>query len=418
MSRITDYIAELEEEDLILDLLNSDSSPPERRTTNGLKAIILRERVEGHKRLIQDYFAANPVYPNHLFERRFRMSKGIFDCLCQDLQTHDRFWVLKSDCCGQVGLSPHQKITAAIRLLAYGTSADSVDEYVQLGETTSLRTLKYFTNHIIQIYGAEYLRTPNSEELKVILQENEEQGFPGCIGSIDGMHWAWKNCPTGWAGQYKGKEKSPTIVLEAVASKNLRIWHSFFGSPGALNDINILHRSHLFDRLLAGAEDHICYTINGREYNTGYYLADGIYPPWSTLVRSIKHPQDPASKHFAKLQELVQKDIERTFGVLQARWHILTTGCRLWEKEDVKRIMTCCIILHNMIVEDRSPNDLFISNAPASAQIITNHLDPTVTNTISRYLQRTMDLHNCVIHAQLQQDLKAYNWHLRGETEE
>ncbi|KAI7961814.1 hypothetical protein MJO28_002303 [Puccinia striiformis f. sp. tritici] len=383
MSRITDYIAELEEEDLILDLLNSDSSPPERRTTNGLKAIILRERVEGHKRLIQDYFAANPVYPDHLFERRFRMSKGIFDRLCQDLQTHDWFWVLKSDCCGQVGLSPHQKITAAIRLLAYGTSADSVDEYVRLGETTSLRTFKYFTNHIIQIYGAEYLRTPNSEELKVILQENEERGFPGCIGSIDGMHWAWKNCPTGWAGQYKGKEKSPTIVLEAVASKNLRIWHSFFGCPGALNDINILHCSHLFDCLLAGAED-----------------------------------RDPASKHFAKLQESAQKDIERTFGVLQARWHILTTGCRLWEKEDVKRIMTCCIMLHNMIVEDRSPNNLFISNAPASAQIITNHLDPTVTNTISSYLQRTMDLHNCVIHAQLQQDLKAYNWHLRGEMEE
>jgi hypothetical protein len=56
------------------------------------------------------------------------------------------------------------------------------------------------------------------------LQENEQRGFPGCIGSIDGMHWAWKNCPSGWAGQYKGKEKKPTIVLEAVASKNLRIW--------------------------------------------------------------------------------------------------------------------------------------------------------------------------------------------------
>jgi hypothetical protein len=70
---------------------------------------------------------------------------------------------------------------------------------------------------------------------------------PGCIGSIDGMHWAWKNCPTGWAGQFKGKEKKPTMVLEAVASKNLRIWHAFFGNPGALNDINILQRSHLFD---------------------------------------------------------------------------------------------------------------------------------------------------------------------------
>jgi hypothetical protein len=41
------------------------------------------------------------------------------------------------------------------------------------------------------------------------------------------MHWAWKNFPLGFAGQYKGKEKKPTMVLEAVASKNLQIWHAF-----------------------------------------------------------------------------------------------------------------------------------------------------------------------------------------------
>jgi hypothetical protein len=57
--------------------------------------------------------------------------------------------------------------------------------------------------------------------LKVILADYEQRGFPGCIGSVDGMHWAWKNCPTGWAGQYKGKEKLPTTVLEAVTSQSL-----------------------------------------------------------------------------------------------------------------------------------------------------------------------------------------------------
>jgi hypothetical protein len=88
--------------------------------------------------------------------------------------------------------------------------------------------------HIIEIYGAKYLQKPNRKELTSILKENEERGFPGCIGGIDGMHWAWKNCPAGWAGQYKGREKTTMIILEAVASKSLRIWHAFFGSPGAL----------------------------------------------------------------------------------------------------------------------------------------------------------------------------------------
>ena len=282
------------------------------------------------------------------------------------------YWINDSqDCCGQIGLSTHQKMTAALRQLAYGTCADILDEYVRIGETTALRTLKYFIRNIIELYASEYLRPPNREEMKVILTENEARGFPGCIGSIDGMHWAWKNCPSGYAGQYKGKEKKPMMVMEAVASQNLRIWHTFFGTPGALNDINVLHRSHLFDGLLAGASDSINYTINGHDYHHGYYLCDSIYPPWATLVSSIKHPQDGASRHFAKLQESAQKDIERMFGVLQARWHVLTGGCRLWQKHNVMEMMLCCIILHNMIVEEQSLLYPFLNKT--EIKIVKNH---------------------------------------------
>jgi hypothetical protein len=45
---------------------------------------------------------------------------------------------------------------------------------------------------------------------------------------MDGIHWVWKNCPSGWAGQFQGKEKTPTMVLEAVDSKILGIWHVFY----------------------------------------------------------------------------------------------------------------------------------------------------------------------------------------------
>src|SRR5438309_395455 len=45
---------------------------------------------------------------------------------------------------------------------------------------------------------------------------------------------------------------SPTIVLEAVASYDLWIWHAFFGMPGSHNDINVLDRSPLFAELQNG----------------------------------------------------------------------------------------------------------------------------------------------------------------------
>jgi hypothetical protein len=48
----------------------------------------------------------------------------------------------------------------------------------------------------------------------------------------------------------------------------------------------------------------------------GYYLADGIYLEWPTLVKTIRNPESRAEAEFAKAQEAARKDIERAFGVL------------------------------------------------------------------------------------------------------
>jgi hypothetical protein len=95
-------------------------------------------------------------------------------------------------------------------------------------------------------------------------------GWPGMLSSS--MHWTWKNCPKSWQGLYCGQSKEPTIVLEVVASQDLLIWHSFFGLPGSLNDINFLHRSHLLLRLVKGDAPACSYTVDGREYIMGYYI--------------------------------------------------------------------------------------------------------------------------------------------------
>ncbi|XP_070682410.1 uncharacterized protein [Malus domestica] len=44
--------------------------------------------------------------------------------------------------------------------------------------------------------------------------------------------------------------------------------------------------------------------------------------------------------------------MECCFGILQARWAIVRGVARLFDVESLRSIMTTCIILHNMIVED------------------------------------------------------------------
>ncbi|XP_061993477.1 uncharacterized protein LOC133711361 [Rosa rugosa] len=122
------------------------------------------------------------------------------------------------DATGKVGLLPKQKMTAALRMLAYGARADQCAEYCRMAKSTSVAALQHFTRGIVDIYSAEYLRAPTAADLRRLLAKAERRGFPGMIGSIDCMHWQWRNCPTGWAGEYSGRKQIPTIILEAVAS--------------------------------------------------------------------------------------------------------------------------------------------------------------------------------------------------------
>ncbi|XP_057756006.1 uncharacterized protein LOC130975201 [Arachis stenosperma] len=138
----------------------------------------------------------------------------------------------------------------------------------------------------------------------------EGHGFPSMLGSIDCMHWQWKNCLKAW------KDQSP-----------------------------------VFDNILNDRAPEINYTINGNNYTMGYYLADDIYSEWAKFIKSISKPQGEKRKLFAQYQGQ-RKDVERTLGVLQARFAIIRDPDRFWEKKKIANIIRVCIILHNMIVED------------------------------------------------------------------
>eukprot|EP00644_Phytophthora_capsici_P011368 jgi/Phyca11/49034/gw1.37.263.1 len=173
------------------------------------------------------------------------------------------------------------------------------------------------------------------------------------IGSIDCMKWEWALCPRAHAGQYKGREKKPTVVLEAIASGDLWIWHADFGTAGSNNDINVLQRSSFLRRLLHGEIPRVTYKLGKTERDLPFLLADGIYPNWSVFAKGIATPTSQKEKNYTKLHSALRKDVERAFGVLQRQWRILALPARFWTVKKLEEVMHCCIILHNMIVESR-----------------------------------------------------------------
>ncbi|TVU11822.1 hypothetical protein EJB05_45428, partial [Eragrostis curvula] len=275
------------------------------------------------------------------------------------------FFEERVDATGRQSLTTLQKCVAAIRMLAYGTPADMLDDHLKLGASTALECLGKFAKGVIEIFGPHYLRPPTTEELEKLLLENEARGFPA----------------------------------------------------GSNNDINVLNRSPLFIDTLRGEAPKVQYTVNGKQYNTGYYLADGIYPEWAVFVKTIAGPQSEKDKLFARHQEGARKDVECAFGVLQSRFNIVTRPARMWKRRDVVNIMQVCVILHNMIVEDekdlaRVPLD--INEIPGSSIALPPEVSTTANPCFAQVLQRNAAIQARSTHVELKNDLVEHIWNRYG----
>ncbi|KAL5745466.1 hypothetical protein ACOSP7_026612 [Xanthoceras sorbifolium] len=211
-----------------------DSDQPSRGGSIPGHNVIHRGREEAAHNLWADYFVENPRYNELMFRRRFRMGRSLFLRIANEVEC-------------RLGLSSLQKITSVFRMLAYGVPADSTDEYIKIGESTAIESMKRFCRAVVEVFGERYLRSPNAYDV-------------------------------------------------ARNARKCRLY--------------ALKMEKLFNGL-------------GKEYNTRYYLADGIYPKWSTLVQTIHDPRGPKKRLFAMKQEACRKDVERAFGVLQSQFAIV-----------------------------------------------------------------------------------------------
>jgi len=344
------------------------------------------------------------------------MSRPLFLRIVEALGQWSDYFTQRVDAVNRQGLSPLQKCTAAIRQLATGSSVDELDEYLKIGETTAMEAMKNFVKGVRDVFGERYLRRPTMEDTECLLKLGERRGFPGMFGSIDCMHWQWERCPNAWKGQFtRGDQKVPTLILEAVASRDLWIWHAFFGVAGSNNDINVLNQSTVFINELKGQAPRVQYMVNGNQYNTGYFLADGIYPEWAVFVKSIRLPITEKEKLYAQEQEGARKDIERAFGVLQRRWCILKRPARLYDRDVLRDVVLACIILHNMIVEDEKKEEdieenLDLNVAPSLATVQEPESSPEQYVPLERALEKDTNIRDRSAHHRLKNDLVEHIW--------
>jgi hypothetical protein len=87
-----------------------------------------------------------------------------------------------------LGLSCLHKVTAAFQMIAYGVAADSTDDYMRVGESTTLQYLRRFTITVVEVFELEFLGLPNVQDTTRLLLIGESRGFLGILGSINCMN--------------------------------------------------------------------------------------------------------------------------------------------------------------------------------------------------------------------------------------
>jgi hypothetical protein len=249
-------------------------------------------------------------------------------------------------------MPPDIAILTALRLLRTGGSCQQFDDQAGFSKTTINSRFKKVVRSIVTILGPIFLPDePDAAMESQILQTMADRGFIGCAGSLDCTHVKWR-CPKSHQPLYKGKESETTIVIQCIASPSLYCTNCFVGSAGSNNDLTTLRLSNFVHRILNGTSGMFTFNISGETFTRKYYLADGIYPPWSIFATPTSNPISTGEKRYVRRQESCRKDVERLFGVVKQRFKIMRSGNRIEyrDKTFLCDIVRACFILHNIMV--------------------------------------------------------------------
>lgn len=219
-----------------------------------------------------------------------------------------------------------QKVTVMLRILAYGSSADQLDEWIWLGESTINKCLKHFVRAIIKSFGVEYLRAPTVDDTGRILAQNAARGWPGCLGSID----CWFG--SGRIVQQHGQVSILEWKAEGVQQKCVAVGICGFGICFVVIQVPWMTWTYW----IVAPTPQVTFTVNNKQHNHPYWPADGIYPKMPVFVQGFTMLNNDIDKNFTLWQASDRKDIglleccmlvggslhyQQSIGIIFSWWH-------------------------------------------------------------------------------------------------
>ena len=319
------------------------------------------------------------------FRRRFRMPAELFlDFFIPRVKAVNLF-----DSKYQSAIPVEIKCLIALRILGRGHSADDNWDGSGVAESTCTAIFHKFIRGMVTHFFAESVKPPTGDKLTEVMATYARLGYPGAVGSIDCTHIYWGKCPVRLTNLCKGKEKVPSLSFEVVVDHTGCIHSCTEGFVGTCSDKMIVVNDAYAKQVSRGLYKDVEYSLYNKDgsfttYRGCYFISDCGYTRLWMFQMPLLNVHDPRSVYWSEFLESVRKDVERTFGILKARFVYLAHKVPHHDAETITAAMRTCCILHNwLLCNDRfGKTDWTGMDPDADPEVGEEDADPEMNNDI------------------------------------
>ncbi|KAJ1123025.1 hypothetical protein NDU88_001498 [Pleurodeles waltl] len=268
----------------------------------------------------------------------YRLDRAIILPLCAQLEPD-----LMSAIRHPTGIPRLVQVLSVLHFLASGSFQTTV-------AIASGMSQPMFSNVLARVLSAllkhmrSYIVFPQVDDLPTVKYDFYALGhIPNIIGAIDGTHVAL--VPRRSEQMYRNRKSYHSMNVQMVCLADQYISHVNAKFPGSVHDTYILRNSS------------IPYVMGQLQRHRVWLLGDSGYPSLSWLLTPVRNPRTRAEERDNEAQGRTQKIIQRTFGLLKARFRCLhmTGGSLFYSPKKVCQIIVACCMLQNLALRQQVP---------------------------------------------------------------
>ncbi|KAJ1124124.1 hypothetical protein NDU88_002586 [Pleurodeles waltl] len=269
----------------------------------------------------------------------YRLNRATIHELCAQLEPD-----LMSPIRQPTGIPPLVQVMSVLHFLASGSFQTTVGIASGMSQPMFSKVLSRVLSALMK-YVRSYIIFPEVGELAAVKGDFYTLGhIPNVIGAIDGTHVALVP-PRDREQVYRNRKSYHSMNIQVVCLADQYISHVNAKFPGSVHDAYILRNSS------------IPYVMEQLERHRVWLLGDSGYPNLSWLLTPVRNPRTRAEERYNEAHGRTRRVIERTFGLLKARFRCLhmTGGSLMYSPKKVCHIIVACCMLHNLALRRQVP---------------------------------------------------------------